>query len=243
MPKRQTRKVTRDDRAMPTIGCINLAKTDLEVDFNKLIRVLQMYVDKHFAPVWGVGANLVITNELLPGAWTMAFLDEEANAPGLGYHKLTKCGLPVAKVFVKSSLANGETMSLVASHELAEMLADPWGNRWASDAKGKLYAYEVCDAVEEAKFKIDGLEVSDFVYPAYYEPPRDGKSPQLDHCEKVSQPFEILEGGYAKLIEHHVAIIKHGSGGKKRRFKTEDRRFHRTEYRKSRPERKRKTKK
>ena len=60
-----------------------------------------------------------------------------------------------------------------------------------------LYAYEVCDAVEGEEFLIDGVAMSDFVYPAYFESFRKPTSIQFDHLKKINRPFQILEGGYA----------------------------------------------
>jgi hypothetical protein len=47
------------------------------------------------------------------------------------------------------------------------MLVDPGNNLWCG--KGTLYAYEVCDAVEAKHFPVNGLAMSDFVYPAFFE--------------------------------------------------------------------------
>jgi len=58
------------------------------------------------------------------------------------------------------------------SHELLEMLADPWINWCATGNDSKIYALEVCDAVEadDLGYDIDGVRVSDFVTPAWFEP-------------------------------------------------------------------------
>ena len=54
------------------------------------------------------------------------------------------------------------------------MLADPWINWCAQGTDGKIYALEVCDAVESDKlgYEIDGVMVSDFITPAWFEPTR-----------------------------------------------------------------------
>jgi hypothetical protein len=43
----------------PTIACINKATIPLGVNFDKLVSVLQKFVDTTFGPVWGAPAKLV----------------------------------------------------------------------------------------------------------------------------------------------------------------------------------------
>src|SRR5947208_17151033 len=99
----------------------------------------------------------------------MAFLDDADVAHALGYHDLTPDGLPLSKVFVKTTLAVGQRVSVTACHELAEMLVDPAINLCSTGPGNLLYAYETADAVEEVEFAIDGVAMSDFVYPARFD--------------------------------------------------------------------------
>src|SRR5438874_225883 len=110
---------------IPTIACINKATVDLGVDFDRLIAALQIFVNRHFAPVWGTHAKLVKSKAFIDGAWAMVFLDSPDAAGVEGYHELTRHRLPLSKVFVKTTLKDGEKVSATASHELAEMLVDP----------------------------------------------------------------------------------------------------------------------
>jgi len=52
------------------------------------------------------------------------------------------------------------------------------GSIGARGTDGKIYALEVCDAVESDKlgYEIDGVMVSDFITPAWFEPTRDEPS-------------------------------------------------------------------
>jgi hypothetical protein len=227
MPKRKTAA-----GHVPTIACINLAETPLGVDFDKLIRALQKYVDRYLAPVWGTPAKLVKVNKVPRGAWVLVFLEsaDPRHSKALGYHKPFFNGHPIGKVFVRSTVENNDAISLVASHELAEMLVDPAGNLWCAGRNNMFYACEICDAVEEEKgFKIDRLVMSDFVYPAYYQPFRKRNSVQFDHLKRVTRPFQVLPGGYAKARKGGKVQTIYGSKAKQRRFLKEDRRQHRTE--------------
>jgi hypothetical protein len=217
---------------IPTIACINQAKTPLGVDFDKLIRALQKYVDHHLAPVWGTPAKLVKATKPPRGAWVLMFIDsaedvDKKHLKDFAYHLFK--GQPMARVFVKSTIGNDEPISLVASHELAEMLVNPDCNLWALGRGNRLYSYEICDAVEEEEFKIDRLAMSDFVYPAYYEAHHKPGSVQFDHLKQITRPFQLLAGGYALVRKGQKTKPISGSKAKQKRFLQEDRRLHRTE--------------
>ena len=188
---------------IPTIACFNKAATPLGVDFDALIAAMQAYVNQHVTPVWGTPAKLIKSSDFVKDAWAMVFLDD-ADAPGaLAYHDLTPTGLPLSKVFVKTTLDDGALVSVSASHELVEMLVDPAINMMTTGPDPKLiYAYESADPVEELSFKVNGIDMSDFVYPAYFEVFHKPGSVKLDHLGKVKKPFQILAGGYQIIFKN-----------------------------------------
>ena len=220
-----------DHGQIPTIACINKANGPLGVDFNKLVLALQKFVDTRFAPIWGTQAKLVKSANFLPGAWAIAFLDNADVQNALGYHDLTPDGLPLSKVFVQTTLRAGQKVSVTACHELAEMLVDPAINLCSTGPRGLIYAYETADAVEEEEFSIDGIAMSDFVYPAWFEGFRKAGSAQFDYLKRVKQPFQILPGGYMPVFRNGQWTQIFGSKAKQKRFAREDRRGHRSEYR------------
>ncbi len=220
-----------DHGQVPTIACFNQATGGLGVDFGRLIAVLQKFVDQYFVPVWGTPARLVKTTGFRKGAWALAFLDRADVANALGYHDLTPDGLPLSKVFVQTTLEVKQKVSVTACHELAEMLVDPAINLAATGPRNAFYAYETADAVEEVEFTIDGIAMSDFVYPAWFEGFRKPGSAQFDYAKKVRRPFQILAGGYMSVFKNGKWTEIFGSRAKARRFRREDRRGHRSSYR------------
>jgi hypothetical protein len=221
-------------RPTPTIVCVNEATEDLGVDFDRLIAALQKYLDKHFVPVWGTPARLVKGKKPRRGTWTLMFLDHQDSAKAkregwVGLHHLE--GDPFAKVFVKSVLDSDEKVSVAASHELAEMLVDPGINLWCIGPKGLLYAYEVCDAVEEVEFLVDRIPMCNFVYPSYFDMSRKRKPGPLDHKRKLKRPFQLLPKGYATVLENGKKVEICGSPKKQERFANERREGHRSERR------------
>ncbi len=232
-PPRRSRFIAAafDRGQIPTIACFNQATGALGVSFDRLIAALQTFVDDYFVPVWGTPAKLLKTRTFRKGAWALALLDTADVANALGYHDLTPDGLPLSKVFVKSTLAAGQKVSVTACHELAEMLVDPAINLCSTGPKNLFYAYETADAVEEVEFSINGIAMSDFVYPAWFEGFRKPGSAQFDYAKKVRRPFQILAGGYMSVFKNGKWTQIFGSRTKARRFRREDRRGHRGTYR------------
>jgi hypothetical protein len=226
-----TRSTAAGRPQIPTIACVNCAETPLGVGFGRLVRALQKFVDDHLAPVWGTPAKLVMARKPPRGAWVLVFLEsaDKKHAKDFGYHQFFK-GQPIARVFVGTITISGkEPLSLVASHELAEMLVNPGCNLWARGPGNRLYSYEICDAVEEEIFEIDRLAMSDFVYPAYFEAQHKPKSAQFDHLKRITRPFQLLNKGYARVRKGEKPKTIFGSKPKERHFATEDRHLHRTE--------------
>ena len=162
----------------------------------------------------------------------MVFLDNADQPDALAYHDLTPDGLPQSKVFVKTTLDNGDLVSVSASHELVEMLVDPAINLMTTGPNAKLvYAYESADPVEALSFDVDGIQMSDFIHPAYFEDFHKPESVRFDHMDKVKKPFQILSGGYQIIFKNGKWSQVFGSEAKKKSFAREDRRGHRSEIR------------
>jgi hypothetical protein len=80
---------------------------------------------------------------------------------------------------------------------------------------------------------IDGISVSDFLYPAFFESWHEAGSVQFDHLKKVSQPFQTLQNGYQIVSDGKSVKEIFGLTVKARDFHTlEVRTQHRSEYRK-----------
>jgi hypothetical protein len=169
------------------------------------VPALQTQVHRDFAPAWGIDADLTFVPQgaqPAPGSWWLVILDDSDQAGALGYHDITPEGMPLGKVFAKTDMDFHQQWTATASHELLEMLGDPDINLTAfvqADAtSGVLYAYEVCDACEadDYGYQINGVLVSDFVYPAWFESFRQPNSTQFDFQNRIHKPFELLPGGY-----------------------------------------------
>jgi hypothetical protein len=213
-----------DQGQVPTIACFNQATADLGVGFDRLIAALQRFVDDSVVPVWGTPAKLVKTRGFRKGAWALAFLDRADVANALGYHDLTPDGFPLSKVFVQTTVEDGQRVSVTASHELVEMLVDPAINLCAVGADNVFYAYEAADPVEEITTTVDGIPMTDFVYPSWFEAFHKAGATRFDQARKVRRPFQILGGGYMSVFKNGRWTQVYGSQAKRRRMRSEERR-------------------
>jgi hypothetical protein len=182
-------------------------------ELEPVVAALQKQIDDDFAPIWGVAAEIIAVapGQAPPaGAWTLT-VKGHFEAHGMsGLHYDTD-GNPWAVI------AHGSDWTLAASHELLEMLVDPLADRIISGPsphgeKNEVHILvEVCDPCQEANFayEIDGVSVSDFLTPSYYEPDAPAGT-RFSFQGSITAPFQLLEGGYitwqdpATLILHQV---------------------------------------
>jgi hypothetical protein len=193
-----------------TIAVLNACTVLDDGAITAALPALQRQVHEHVAPAWGADADLIFVprGQAPPaGAWWLVILDDSDYAGALGYHDLTNEGMPLGKVFARTDQQYNLAWTVTASHELLEMLADPDINLSAFNATGgntaSFYAYEICDPCEldEQGYDIDGVLVSDFVYPAWFQGFRTSGSTRFDHMGAISDPFALLPGGYAQLLD------------------------------------------
>ena len=105
------------------------------------------------------------------GYWPMIVKDDIGQPGAAGVH-LDKDGQPFALIEMSDS------WSLTASHEMLEMLADPFGNRVIAgrspkQGQGRVeFLVEVCDPSEAAQFGYtsNDILVSDFYTPHFFDP-------------------------------------------------------------------------
>jgi hypothetical protein len=194
-------------RTIP-IAVVNASTVVSEDEVLAATAAVQIQVRRDFAPVWNIDADLaVVPAGASPpvGAWWAIILDNSDLGSALGYHDLTSDGQPLAKVFAGTAKQSGEPWTTLLSHEVLEMLADPYIYLTAL-APGEfgllLYPYENCDACQSPKYGylIGDQLVSDFVYPAWFDPNQTPGS-QLDFGKHIQRPFQLLPGGYSLIYD------------------------------------------
>lgn len=190
---------------MITIAVINHSTVCTDADVNRWTQAIHTQVNRDFAPVWGVDALVTFYRAgttVPPYAWPVYILDTADVEGALGYHDEGPNARPFGRVFAKTTLADGEEVSVTLSHEILEMLGDPYVRLAVfieTAHGGRLYAYETADACEAVTYAIDHVNVSDFVYPAYFDPSATKKGTKYDYLGKIKKPFQILKGGYLSV--------------------------------------------
>lgn len=163
---------------------------------------LQRQVDNDFAPIWGVRAEIAVlpAGSLVPaGVWPIKIVDDIGGAGGV---HLDDQSQPYAEA------VNGPELSIAISHELLEMLVDPWGNRFTpaadldpnSDGHPVFYLVEVGDPCEVSSYDINGVAVSDFILPYFYDPSAAGPVDFL-HTLQGPLPRKVPRGCYISWLD------------------------------------------
>lgn len=181
---------------------INASSVVTDREAMACMQALQIQLDRDYLPVWGKTAKLSFCTHkdvalMNPAAWQLVILDNSDEAGALGYHDLTEKGLPLGKIFAKTDIQYSEKWTVTASHELLEMLQDPYINLTAFSSDQKIaYAFEVSDACESLEYEINGIAVSDFVTPQWFEPGQHPQGTKFNFMGGIKAPFELLPGGY-----------------------------------------------
>jgi hypothetical protein len=178
-------------------------------DVARVTAALQRQAIRDFRRIWNVEAtvdNFPTLEDVPLGYWPMVVRTDIPFAGAAGIH-LDDNGQPFALIEMSDS------WSLTASHELLEMLADPFGNRLVPGKSPKPdqgrveFLVEVCDPSEAAQFgyTVNDILMSDFYTPRFFDPVRSS-AVRYSFTGAITQPRTILRGGY---ISWHEPISNH----------------------------------
>jgi hypothetical protein len=227
----------RADRDSPTIVISNRSRVE-DAEARRVVAAIQKQVDRDFFPSWGWRARLVFrgksSTKPVPRSAMQLILKNASNDGYAGYHVID--GVPKADVFTHDRHRKRLTdWQPTLSHEVLEMIADPGVNlyargyvKWGGHRRVAFVAYEVSDPVQETLYEIDGVQVSDFVTPEWFEPGRKPGSLKFSFKESVTAPFELADGGYidAYVDDELVTVWGNPEKPKERRYRKQVRDQH-----------------
>jgi len=156
------------------IQVVNASTLVSDADIQAALPAFQQSIDLDVGPIWGVSANLTFlpTGQTPdPNAWTIYVVNDTGLGGAAGFHSWTKNTGPVAYIGTDTDI----NWQLVFSHELDEMLVDPYINRvngvlkcnvWTCKTR-RFYLTEIGDPVELASYQINGVMISDFITPKW----------------------------------------------------------------------------
>ncbi len=198
----------------PVVSVINFSRALEWVEVHEALRALNRQVTDDFAPLWGSARAILpqpvsfdpddpesLVEEPVAGAGIVYLLDEAGLHSVLGFHDLNARHLPVGFVFV----LDREDWTAALSHEILDLMIDPWARSFVlgphprRPGRSVLHAYDVCDPVERTCYWIDGVEVSNFVTPSYYNP-SDGPRSRGDFLGIVD-PFGMTRGSRVSIYD------------------------------------------
>lgn len=190
------------------LALVSEADSITAADVMRVSAALQKQAARDLTPIWEVNATVDAFGKLedVPlGYWPILIRDNIGFAAA-GIH-LDKDGQPFALVTA------GDDWSLTASHEVLEMLVDPFGNRVVagdspkSDQGRVEFLVEVCDPSEAAEFAytVNGILVSDFYTPHFFDPIQ-APGIRYSFTGALTEPRQVITGGY---LSWHEPVSDH----------------------------------
>jgi hypothetical protein len=173
---------------------------------------LNLQVTRDLPQFWPVSATVTYLpnpDKIPAGIWPVQLVKTLPPDEG-GFHS-DKHKQPYAKVIASKA---DPSWTIDASHEILEMLVDPYGNRMQSSVaieivRGKIqdgtgqygYLVEACDPCEDNSYAytINGVAVSDFITPHFYDPMVTSGT-RYSFTGAIKGPRQILPGGYISWV-------------------------------------------
>lgn len=194
--------------------------------FLQVAAALQKQVTRDFMPAWGLPATVNAFADItsVPSDYHLVILfDDSAElAERLEFAIGPEAAARLVDQFDRDQLAgvhlNGFTRqpfalveasrawTVTLSHELLEMIADPFGNRLIAatlrgdPARRVNYLVEVCDPCLSTFYPVNGVPVADFYTPHYFDPVRT-EGTRYSFTGEIERPLQILEGGYVTYLD------------------------------------------
>ncbi|HTM29927.1 MAG TPA: hypothetical protein VL263_01405 [Vicinamibacterales bacterium] len=182
------------------------------------IRAVNRQIAHDFSPHWHIGADLRLEGSIgkrpdrtrlpeLRGDAIVYLWDSVRSVDdAVGFHESNAAGIPFGVVFTELVKEMDEPWTATLSHEALELIGDPEvnllvaGPHPADPDKEVFHWYEMCDAVQDEIYKIDGQWVSNFVLPLYFTVGAEagGRNDFLGRRYKgrALRSFGINPGGY-----------------------------------------------
>lgn len=164
-----------------------------EKDVTNFVTAMQTYVQwlgSAWPAVAGSTVREVPHGTSLGSMWPLTLVQNATLANSLGFHTYQQGGVPTGILEKEACDQTNWPWTLAASHELAEMLINPYENSFYT-VDGVTYMEEVADPVTGQRFHmIGGVEISNFVTPLYFN--QQGPLSRYDFYGTVPQPLPYV---------------------------------------------------
>jgi hypothetical protein len=172
------------------ISIVNRTRALADRDIQHAIRAINRQFEDDFEPHWHFGARLRLDGhdrppdthervalQQLPGRGgdAVIYLLDEATVGGAeGMHDLNVNDVPYGFVFLDVCRSVNDPWTVTLSHEAIELVGDPLANLLVQGPHPEdhrhlvFHQFELCDAVQDESYEIDGVPVSNFLLPSYF---------------------------------------------------------------------------
>ncbi len=200
------------------ISVINLTEGSLtDAQIQSAIRAVNRQVREDFAPYWGFGGVLRLEGKTgrgrggidpadMRGDAILYLRNEVRVSDTAGFHDKWFYGIPYCVVYRELSDRLNEAWTVTLSHETLELIGDAEANLLVQGPHPKhpsrkvFHWFEMCDAVQDESYVIDGIGVSNFVLPLYFTASAEhgGRNDFLGtRAEgRTLRSFSVNPGGY-----------------------------------------------
>jgi hypothetical protein len=167
------------------ISVINLSGGAVsDAQLHGAIRAVNRQIAEDFTPYWGFGAQLRLEGKT--GRRKTGFDQADMRGDAVlyvkkrprpleddGFHTTHYAGIPYGFVYLDLSDKLDEEWTVTLSHEALELVGDPELNLLVRGPhptadREVFHWFEMCDAVQNESYRIDGIRVSNFVLPLYF---------------------------------------------------------------------------
>jgi phospholipase C len=200
------------------ISIVNRSAKISDAELQCVIRAINRQIAEDFQPYWSFGGQLRLEGKVgrnpdkqrlleLRGDAVLYLWDKVDMEDALGYHDKNSYGIPYGFVFTELAAKLKEPWSVTLSHEALELIGDAQGNLLVQGPHPEhpevevFHWFEMCDAVQSQTYRIDNVEVADFLLPLYFTPneQKGGRNDFLGILDKRGKPlksFGVADGGY-----------------------------------------------
>jgi hypothetical protein len=228
---------------VPLIDYVALVSLTSRVPARRLMEAaaaLQKQVTRDFGPMWGIQATVNAFEDLtsVPNDYyhviifgdpaelrgrveqqigeplALRLIDAFEGKRLEGIHVNTFTRQPFALVMA----GDDDAWTVAVSHEVLELLVDPFGNRLVAAAHPRTpeqrvkYLVEVCDPCQTAWYTVNGSRVSDFYTPRYFDPVNVDTA-RYSFTGSLRYPLDILDGGYLSWLDPRDSGLYQLQGG------------------------------
>jgi hypothetical protein len=217
---------------------VSLTRDVSTKSFLQAAAAVQKQITRDFFPLWGLPATVDVFEDLesVPSDYhpVVLFGDSEELMGQLEFAIGTEYAEDLIDDFERGRMSGlhlnaftrqpfalveaSDTWSVTLSHEVLEMITDPFGNRLIAAAhpvnrrERVKYLLEVCDPCQAVWYPVNGVPVADFYTPRYFDPVGVEQG-RYSFTGALEAPLHILEGGYLSWIDPGDSGLYQLAGG------------------------------